>query len=223
MKITAKKLELDPQQALAPDSGLWGHVPASRLKLDPSPLENQPSEYVRNLPKKHGAIHEISVKIAHDGKSIYVRLEWNDSKKDAAPSDSDPFPDAAAVMFPGQEGLPSVFENDPISMGADDIPVNAWLWRADFGDKAKDVRARGFGTSKRLPDSTIAARGEWKNGRWQVVLSRTLAAPDAEKEVAALPAQGTVPIAFAVWEGSNKERAGLKSTVPGWLLLEVKA
>ncbi|MBI2890844.1 MAG: hypothetical protein HYY13_08665 [Nitrospirae bacterium] len=221
MKVKVAKIAAKADEALSPASAVWGRVPGTRVVLEPSPLENQPSAYVRALPPRHGKIHEIEVRALHNGESLFFHLAWTDPNQDTTPTDAHPFPDAAAVMMPLPEAAEMVFEGDAISMGADNIPVNAWLWRPDFGEQAKNVTARGFGTSKRSADGGISARSEYARGRWAVVFGRALKPQLGPEESAPVTAPGKTLVAFAVWEGANNERAGLKAVSPKWITLEV--
>jgi DMSO reductase family type II enzyme heme b subunit len=101
-------------------------------------------------------------------------------------------------------------------MGSEEAPVNAWFWRADQPDAARNVRARGIGTVEDTEKSRIAARSEWKDGTWRLVLSRPLAVADQKGETVQLAAGGSTKVAFAVWEGGSGERAGIKAFSKQW-------
>ena len=61
----------------------------------------------------------------------------------------------------------------------------------------------------RLPQSQLVkARGEWTGGRWTVVMERQLAV-DSEGGVSLEPG-GSASVAFAVWDGSKRDRDGKK-------------
>lgn len=81
--------------------------------------------------------------------------------------------------------------------------------------------AAGFGTLTSLPQpqQAISGDGAWKDGRWTVVLSRSLAATD-ECCVEFKPGV-EIPMAFAVWDGAAGDRAGQKS-VTMWYRLVLK-
>lgn len=223
MKIQSTKSPVSREDAMKPGDAGWRAATAFRLLLQPTPLENQPSNYIRVLKPTHGKVGNVEVRSLYNDRSVFFRLTWTDPSQDAFPSDSKPFADGAAVMFPMPGALEMLFEGDPIAMGSDDVQVNAWMWRPEFGGKARNILARGFGTSVRTEQTYISTQAEWHDGRWHVVFGRDFAVPDKPEETATLPHPGTIPVAFAVWEGSNSERAGLKATVPHWLLLEVKS
>lgn len=201
-----------------PDGALWNGIEKQRVYLLASPLISQPSEYVQNkwANLKWGATPEVRVSAAHNGKSVFFRLEWDDATEDSHPTDTADFPDQCGVMLP--------IKNDALiaEMGSPDQPVNQWLWRPDI-DRPRYVTSQGRGTTSRYPESPLAGQGVWSNGVWRVVISRPFNIN--------LPAALTVPLApglkhkctFAVWQGSNKERGGLKAYQPLWQPLEIES
>jgi DMSO reductase family type II enzyme heme b subunit len=107
-------------------------------------------------------------------------------------------------MFPLQTGASA------ITMGSADKPVNAWFWKADEALPC-DVYAEGYATSERRKanQSGLTATGYYDNERWTVVFQRDMKV--AEKNYITFAPASDTTIAFAVWEGSNKERSGQKS------------
>jgi DMSO reductase family type II enzyme heme b subunit len=61
---------------------------------------------------------------------------------------------------------------------------------------------------------------KWADGRWAVVVGRILPAP--APDAVTLDPGSTASVAFAVWEGSNQERAGLHSCSRDWRPLEIE-
>ena len=76
---------------------------------------------------------------------------------------------------------------------------------------AEDLQAQGFGTLRARPriDQGVDAHGVYGTGTYRVVFRRALAAR-GEQAVRLAPGQ-TVPVAFAVWNGSAGDRDGKKS------------
>ena len=75
---------------------------------------------------------------------------------------------------------------------------------------ATNLQAKGFGSTTMRPRTSqvVRASGEYKDGRWTVVLRRPLQiAPDAGLAIA--PGD-SLSIAFALWEGSVHDRNGQK-------------
>ena len=73
----------------------------------------------------------------------------------------------------------------------------------------------------RVPQSQLVrAHGTWTGGRWTVVMTRSLAVASADDGVSLEPG-GRAAVAFAVWDGSHRDRDGQKSvTVWQDLVLE---
>jgi DMSO reductase family type II enzyme heme b subunit len=196
-----------------PASSEWRSTSTEEISLEPTPIASQPSLYVqakfRDQP--YGETTPVSVNAIHTGDDIYVRLSWEDETNDSAISDTNKFPDAAAVLFP-------VFADAPLtSMGSADQPVQAWLWRAD-AESPLVVNATGFGLTQRATDSVLRASALYARNRWSVVLSRPL----ADATVRGLRLGHTGKVAFAVWQGSNQERAGIKAVTVEWQPLEME-
>ena len=75
---------------------------------------------------------------------------------------------------------------------------------------AESLAARGAGTvGFRRGGAPLEARGDWKGGTWTVVIRRTLA-DDGEGAVP-LAAGGRASAAFAIWNGADRDRDGVKS------------
>jgi len=78
---------------------------------------------------------------------------------------------------------------------------------------------QGSYTIQRPKIEPVEARGVWQNGHWHVVFKRPL--KNSEKGALRFKAGDTIAIAFAVWDGAQKDRNGQK-TVSIWneILLE---
>jgi mono/diheme cytochrome c family protein len=76
---------------------------------------------------------------------------------------------------------------------------------------AEDLAAQGFGTLRARPrvDQRVSARGVYGTGTYRVAFRRALA--PAGEQAARLAAGQTVPVSFAVWNGSAGDRDGKKS------------
>ena len=215
--MKAVKLQLATRTLLNPAAQQWAKVPAEEMTLGGTPLHQQPSRYVRAswAGKPLGAVRFLKVQAAHNSKDIAFRLEWADPTENRDHGDGSVFPDAAGVLFPLNGDAPLE------SMGAAAAPVNAWYWRATMADEddAQDLVARGPGTAEQTPKSFSQARARWLDGRWELVLARPL---QANGEGVRLSAGKSTKVAFAVWEGSSQERAGIKSFSKHWQDLEIE-
>jgi len=72
----------------------------------------------------------------------------------------------------------------------------------------EDLNAEGFSTLTTQAQQDVDGYGNWSNNRWSVVFKRTLKTQDANDTQFE---GGKTPIAFAIWNGRNKERNGQKA------------
>ncbi|HMK31886.1 MAG TPA: ethylbenzene dehydrogenase-related protein [Terriglobales bacterium] len=191
-----------PAEALLKDSRIWDQVPAHKVSLN-----RTPPLYDTDEPASL-EIPVLDARVARTGDRVLVQMSWVDATQDSAvlaelpktppetrflklPTEAnDRFFDAAAVMFPEKRGAiaPSLQMGDP------EDPVQIYYWSAARGPMV--MQAAGRGTTHRS-GATFTVRSAYEKGRWTVVF-----------ELPELPA-GT-PLAFAVWNGSQKDRDGRK-------------
>jgi DMSO reductase family type II enzyme heme b subunit len=191
--IPLKRVEGEP--AADPLSSSWLGQPAVNVPL-------YPQASVPPAMKPAGKGH-VRVRAQRSATTLALHLEWAD-RKPATTRGIGAFADAAAVQWPRRlAGEPPY-----VGMGHRGAPVALWFWRAD--GTAELLAAEGFGTLTAQPDGGVQARGEWKNGVWRVVLSR-----------AAAESQESLPVAFAVWNGEDAERNGLKR-LSAWQMLSLE-
>lgn len=191
-----------PAEALLNGSAVWDQIPAHKISLNRTPpLYDTDEAASLEIPA-------LGVRVARAGGKVLVQMSWVDPTQDTAalpevpnsppetrfrklPTEADDrFFDAAAVMFPAKPGAMT----PSLQMGDTDDPVQIYYWNAARGPML--MEAAGRGTTRRTGGS-FAAHGAYERGRWTVALQL----PD-------LPA-GT-PLAFAVWNGSQKDRDGRK-------------
>lgn len=155
-------------------------------------------------------ISTVDVRVARVSGKLLVQLSWRDPTHDAVmlaevpntapetrfrkvPTEADDrFFDAAAVMFPEKSGINAMAPS--LQMGDTEHPVEIYYWNSTRG--AMLMQAQGRSTTKRT-GQTFPVNATYQNGQWSVNL-----------ELRDLPA-GT-PVAFAVWNGSQKDRDGRK-------------
>lgn len=191
-----------PAEALLNGAASWDQIPAHRISLN-----RTPPLYDTDEPASL-EIPALDVRVARASGKLLVQMSWADPTHDSAslpelpntppetrfrklPTEADDrFFDAAAVMFPVKPGAMT----PSLQMGDTDDPVQIYYWNAVRGPML--MEAAGRGTTRRT-GASFAAHGAYEKGRWIVAL----ALPD-------LPA-GT-PLAFAIWNGSQKDRDGRK-------------
>lgn len=213
--VTAIRISAPGDRLLDPQGDDWEQVSGEVLELQPTAIGSQPSRYVINAwqERAYGESGPLNVAAAHNGEAIFFRLSWGDLTRDDAISDTDRFGDGAGVLLPVVEGAPLQ------SMGSSTKPVNAWYWRADL-DAPISVTANGLGSTVRQPNGSVLTTAHYADKGWQVVIARPLTV--AAEGVAQLqPGQSTL-VGFAVWQGSNKERAGIKAASFDWEPLEIE-
>lgn len=74
----------------------------------------------------------------------------------------------------------------------------------------QDLVAFAFGTIGPAPSQAVRGKGTYENGKWAVVFARAFQTADAGQ--AAFSAGAKMDMAFAVWNGSEDDRDGMKST-----------
>ena len=213
--VTASRISATTERLLDPAAGEWRSAPEEALALLPTPLGSQPSVYILAAwqDSPYGLTPTLRVRAAHNGDALLFRMVWPDDTRDDRLDDMDRFFDAAAVLFPLKDDAALT------SMGSTAQPVNGWYWRTDL-ERPMNVTATGLGTTVRHPDGFLEAGSRYADGEWAVVIAR----PFAVSSDAAVPlAPGLVgKVGFAVWQGSNRERAGLKSVTLDWQPLEIE-
>ena len=121
--------------------------------------------------------------------------------------DSYPNSKAAAEEQPTRHAL---------TLGSDPMFITGWAAGNIVSDPARkspaeDLVAQGFGTLRARPraDQAVDARGVYATGTYRVMLRRDLAGRG--ERAATLTPGSTVPVGFAVWNGSAGDRDGKKS------------
>ncbi|MBI2219125.1 MAG: chlorate reductase subunit gamma [Candidatus Rokubacteria bacterium] len=189
--------------ATSPEAAVWKRAAVTRVALQPA-FPGHPS--IVGTPSTVG----VAVQALRTPESLYVRLEWRDATVDTTVTGPGRFVDAAAVQFPAN-GLASTtpFMGDPANR------VNIWSWRADGRPQA--LLAAGFGTLTPAAVQNVRALGMRAAESWQVVLTRRLAiSTDDDVKLVGLR---EIPVAFAIWNGSNRERDGFKAVTLAWWTL----
>ena len=206
-------------QLIDPQSEVWQSVSGKAIPMFATPLANNPMiEKVSPFLAKstdHGSIAKLNTRAAHNGRHIGIWMSWSSAAHKTL-DDLDEFVDGVAVMFPLAPGA-SAF-----TMGAPGKPVNAWYWKANLGSEAFDVVAEGYGTSARRPrqKSTVKCGAHHGDGKWYVSLIRAI---EVDGPHALLEPGRPVQLAFACWDGGNRERAGRKSFSGDFVAVEVEA
>ena len=183
-----------------PASPAWAKAPATEIALVTAPA-------VHASIAGNAAAATVSVQTLSDGRRIYFRLSWADATTDTERTETGRFLDGVAVQFPLNKSKKTI-----VLMGNPGGRVNIWYWRAD--GRVQNLFADGFGTLTPSPVQDVSGKGVHADGRWSVVLSREL--KTAAADGIQFRAARRVPLAPAVWNGSNAERDGFKATTIEW-------
>ena len=192
---------------------IWDRIPAYRTLVSAAPPVHR-STWLRFDPK--GAEH-LYFQVARTSQRFYVRLRWHDESANRE-SKVDVFADGAAVQF----ALNGVDTNYMMGTGPDK-PVNIWYWRADH-EQVENLAAGGFGSTSRLAEQPVTGKAiyrklENRQPEWHLVMSRPI---DSVGEHQAGLKDGTVPVAFALWQGAEGQRDGTKRVSHSWIMVEVE-
>ena len=100
-------------------------------------------------------------------------------------------------------------------------PLAGRLWGSNggAGDRAwviTEMNAKGFRniTTQPIESQNVTGKGFYKNGRWKVLMKRTLKTEDIKSDIQ-FEIGKLIPLAFAVWDGSNSDFGGQKS-ISSW-------
>ena len=205
-----------PAQArvlLDPMAAEWTKLPAQRIALN-----RTPRLYDTEAPSEL-EITNVDVRLARAEGKLLVQMTWRDATQDTAqiaklptaPTEgrarkelteaTDRFFDSAAVMHPLRLSKEGAWPS--LQMGAPGDPVLIYFWNSTRGTVR--MQAEGRGTTQRTGE-TFLAEGIYREGSWRLAL-----------QLDAIPAG--MPLAFAVWNGSQQDRDGRKYFTT-WLKLE---
>lgn len=217
--MRARKVSATAAELLDPGNPIWDQAEEDVVALQPTPLGNQVSMYVINswLDRPYGQVTELKARALHNGQELFIRLQWQSNYLATAITDTNVFPDGCGILFPLKG------DADILTMGSAEWPVNAWHWRADFGDKPYNVTASGAGSATRHGNGSLMARSRWVSGQWQVVMGRPMKVAEPILQSVVLIPGLTVKVGYAVWAGANQERAGIKAFSGRWYTITIEA
>lgn len=197
---TIRVLAAQGPDAASPNAAIWRKARATEVALQPA--------FPGHVSIVGTAVTQrLTAQAVRASDRLYVRLAWSDRTANTSIDDTDAFVDGAAVQFP-VDGKASTLP----FMGDAGHAVNVWHWRAD--GRTHNLIAKGFGTATHVPYAGLKSAAVRTGDGWAVVLARPLRVK--ADEGASLPGRGTMPIAFAAWDGDSQERDGLKAVTLEW-------
>ncbi|NIR30874.1 MAG: hypothetical protein GWN84_16475 [Gammaproteobacteria bacterium] len=156
----------------------------------------------------------ISVEAVHNGTDIFFRFEWADASADTVVEEPNLFGDALAMEIPY-----SGTGDTALAMGTPTEPVNIMFWRADLA-APQNIVAGSVGTLQPSPDAQNMARYQsWANGAWTVIVRRPMTTV-TDNQINLLRGSD-YDVAFAAWDGSDKNRDGRKA-ISDWHTLSIE-
>ncbi len=218
----------------APEDPAWEKIPVMAIPLS--------GQVITRPVWPEPSARALSLRSVHNGTDIAFLLEWQDNTKNDRLTPGT-FRDGVAIGLPLGDA-PAFF-----CMGQLDHYINIWHWKADWQSdidrraaKAAEGRAGGevrrfeviprrkssvedligggFSTLTTKEDQgRVQGKATWKDGVWRVVIRRPMASAGQENEARLEPGR-LQAVAFAIWNGENKERNGQKAVAP-WFQLRI--
>ena len=209
---------------LNPDASLWNSISKVSIPLSPQMLV---------YPQTYKSVSRtLKVAAVYNGTHFALFIEWKDPTKDVEgiPGNISAFADAVAAEFPvNSSGMPY------ICMGDTAHPVNIVFWKAGRGVENM-IAGSGYGmqpgekyaigmeeattspVEELPPQAQIwVASAKYENGMWKIVLMRPMGS--VFPLVPSFKPGETTSVAFANWEGSLDQRAGMHE-ISGWFTLK---
>ena len=215
-----------------PDEAAWNTIPAFVIPLS--------GQVITRPVWPEPSAKALTVRSLHNGTDIAFLLEWQDNTKNDRLTPGT-FRDGAAIGLPLGDA-PAFF-----CMGQLDHYINIWHWKADWqsdidrraarasdgksgevrrfeviprrASSVEDLVGGGFSTlTSKQSQGRVQGKALWKDGVWKVIMRRPLESTDSENEARLAPGR-IQAIAFAIWNGENKERNGQKAVAPWFQLV----
>ena len=237
-RFTLRAARLSGGLPTRPEDPRWDALGEVRLTL--APLSWRPD-----------SIFHVSVRAAHDGENLALRLTWEDSTRDDVSSAE--LADAIAVQFSSEEAPPL------FGMGSRDHPVNIWHWKSfRFADVARlsdragaaphrrgepalgpvgvldspvyrpaitseadSVVAQGFESARRFSTEGVPTRAAATWGNGVWRVVFTRSVAPRAPGEVGFEPGRTAQLACAVWNGSAGDRDGSKS-ISTWQRFELE-
>lgn len=230
MVIRARLIE--GELPTTPEDPTWGKVAPMTLPLS--------GQVITRPVWPEPTARALTVRSVHNGTEIAFLLEWQDNTKNDRLTPGT-FRDGVAIGLPLGDA-PAFF-----CMGQLDHYINIWHWKADWqsdidrraarsGERQRegvrtfeviprrvssveDLIGGGFSTlTTKEKQGRVQGKATWKDGVWHVVMRRPLGSEEQENEAKLVPGR-VQTVAFAVWNGENKERNGQKAVAPWFQLV----
>ncbi len=227
---------IDGEIPTTPEDPTWNKIPPMTLPLS--------GQIITRPVWPEPTARALVVRSVHNGKDIAFLLEWQDNTKNDRLTPGT-FRDGVAVGLPLGDA-PAFFCMGQLDHY---INIWHWKadWQSDIDRRAaraaekqekqrgevrrfeviprrvssvEDLIGGGFSTlTTKEKQGRVQGKATWKDGVWHVVIFRPLSTEEQENEAKLIPGRMQA-IAFAVWNGENKERNGQKAVAP-WFQLSI--
>ncbi|VAW99506.1 hypothetical protein MNBD_GAMMA21-1953 [hydrothermal vent metagenome] len=221
--IAAKKVKGKLPHSVSDEA--WNKATATTVTLVPNMIKEKRLFTPLN--------NVLTIRTLYNNKEIAFLLEVND-RTDSRPGEPvsteiqdeslTMYSDAFAIQFPKEEAYISspTVEKPLFRHGEASRHTTIWYWNAGSVEPAAVPWAMlldASGPDKKLvareSDPNFEASGNWRDGRWQVMMKRPL---DGAFDDLKFSEGQFIPISFANWDGSNGEK-GSKHTLTTWFWL----
>ncbi|QPJ63680.1 MAG: nitrite oxidoreductase, gamma subunit [Candidatus Nitronauta litoralis] len=218
--------EMDPQMITNPmwpnPSTRWIHVKAARNDKDIAVMvswidSTRNDEMIRSEQYKDQAAimfpvnqrgEEPSFTMGGDGEEVNI-WQWKATWETSAGNEGEnyyPVPDM---------DMEKGFAKDVEPYNPGKVSGNIFADSSMRRSPIEDLNAEGFSTLTTQEQQDIDGQGKWLNNRWSVVFKRSLKNnDDGDTQFNTT----RTPIAFAIWNGGNKERNGQKAVTQFYIL-----
>jgi len=155
---------------------------------------------------------DIDKKKFHDIEDVYAGMVVDDYQ-------------LSKVLYPPDKNklelktVTTVLDQDPVFITGWGVGNFASI--PERKSPVENLNSEGFSTltPRGVDEQNVNGKGVWDNGKWKVVIVRSL---KSENKFDAKFAPGQqIPIAFAVWDGAQGDRNGQKSVTP-WYNLKIE-
>ena len=238
--LTAHRVDENP--GLDPSADVWRTAPAAELSLtsfggvpglDGPPLLKTQAVHSDGMLYVHMSWkddtpdnHQLSVDEFTDAAAVEFPAQAASSVPALCMGQADGGVNIWHWRASNEAGLPDSIEDLSSTGYVDRYPSTDDLYfpareagnPVALSHPVQDLVAVGFGTLTPATDQAVQGSASWENGRWSVVFARELS-HEASEHVN-LGEGASADIAFAVWDGEQDQRDGIKS-VSQLLVLEV--
>ena len=205
--VTQAAETISDSNLLYPQNPMWNTIAENPLHLNRTP------PIYDGDPQDDGKRPTASIRLCRTtGDDLVIRVNWTDPTEDkrtdavrypdAGASHiyemhsqaTDRFPDAFCAMVPVTRGAAKTYPS--MMMGSTDNPAELYYWRAGTGFQFLNAHGRASTSETKIAIRGTATR---QNDGYVIVMVLPNMSP-------------RTPVCFAIWNGADKQRDGMKYT-----------